>query len=155
MRREVELEVVNYRTQDIQLATVEMVTLFAKHSGIAGTNRWMNALLNIQEYFKQGKSHDWSLSAKGLDLTFSGFPQAIPTIEDEEIVFKPREPRFVLEPDYSDLRPNERNQVEKVTGEIAMEMNETYHLGVDYFPTTLIFPKDKYARVERLKAVMM
>ncbi len=155
MARQVELEVINYKIDDMQRATVEIVTLFARHSGIDGTNRWMSSLLNIQERFAQRNPTDWSLSARGLDLTFSGFPNPIPTIEDDKVVLKAREPRFILEPVHQDLRPRERTLVEKVTEEIAMEMHAVYHLQVDNYPTTLTFPKGIYAEVERVSAVMI
>ena len=155
MSRPTELEIVNFRREDMQTATIEMVTLFSKHSGIAGTDEWMHTLLNIQEYYKKMKSHDWSLSAKGLDLTFSGFPNPVPTIEEGHLVEKAREPRFILEPVFDELRPAERTQIEKATTAIAMEMHEVYNLKVEPFPTTLIFPKDRYAQVERIGAVLL
>jgi len=155
MSKLVELEIAKYKIPDIKYASVQLVTLFAKHSGIAGTNRWMDSLLKLHDNLNQEKPTDWTLNARGLDLTFSGFPNPVPTIEGVNVVLKAREPRFILEPVHNNLRPRERTEVEKVTDAIAMEMNEVYHLEVNNYPTTLIFPKDMYAQVERVNAVML
>lgn len=155
MSKLVEFEIAKYKISDIEYATVQLVTLFAKHSGIAGTNYWMNSLLKPHDNFNQEKPSGWTLPARGLELTFSGFKNPVPTIEDDRVVFKSRDPRFTLEPVHHELRPKERTEVEKVTEEIVMEMNEVYKLQVDNYPTTLTFPKDLYAEVERVNAVML
>lgn len=155
MPRAVEFEIARYKIPEIEYASVELVTLFAKHSGIAGTNYWMSSLLKLHDNFRREEHNGWTLPARGLELTFSGFKNPIPTIEEDTVVFKAREPRFTLKPVHQKLRPRERTEVEKVTEEIAMEMNEVYHLQVDNYPTTLIFPKDLYAEVERVNTVML
>ncbi len=155
MSKLVKFEIARYKIPDIEYASVQLVTLFAKHSGIAGTNYWMGSLLKLHDNFRQEKYDSWMLPARGLELTFSGFKNPVPTIEDDMVVFKSRDPRFTLETVHQKLRPRERTEVEKVTEEIAMEMNEVYKLQVDNYPTTLIFPRDLYAEVERVNAVML
>lgn len=61
-------------------------------------------------------------------------------------MYKTREPRFVTEEKPYEVLPSKRTYIEEATKEIAMEMNEVYHLGIIPDPLTFVFPKETYAQ---------
>ena len=156
MARNIEFEMLQYRTREIEEASLKLVTLFAKHSNIEGTFEWMSEMLKFQNDIREQKVKSTTLMAKGVELIFSGFPNPIPVIEDEAVVYVPRDLRFTIEDKPEELRPSGRTHIQNVTNAIALEMNEVYHLQIQRPPMMLLFPREEYVdEVTRINAVML
>lgn len=146
-RKNVELEHVEYRTDDIAHATAAFIKTFAQYSGIFGTKQWILAMFPLLEIIHNQKPQTYELSAEGIVVSFSGFPRPIPVIiDDERIVYQSREPRLTVEDRLSEILPRQRTHIGRVTNAIADEMHESYQLHIaDKNPLILVFPKETYA----------
>lgn len=140
------MEFVTYDTKSIEEASLVLLTLFSEYTRIEGAKQWTQAYITFQKEIQRQGQRPWTFIAEGLDLLFSGFTKPIPQIEKDKVVYKTREPRFVVEEKPYEVLPSKRAYIESVTDEIAMEMNEVYHLGITSQPLTLIFPKETYAQ---------
>lgn len=139
-------EMVDYRIDDIAHATVSLVTNIAVYSGLEGAESWLGSLMNMIEKIKAESPNTSSFKARGLALSFSGIPHAlIPSIVDNNVVFKTKEPRFTFTPIILDLPRSKWEYVEKVTDEISNEMCEVYHMKRDG-KRHLVFPNNEYAK---------
>ncbi len=143
----VELELVKYRTSDVEHASVVLLKLFAHYSGIFGTEQWVRAMFPLLDIIRRQKPVPHELNAEGVSVAFSGFPRPVPVIKDgERIVYQAREPRFTIEDRLDEVLPSRRTHIERVTAAIAEEMQATYKLLVtERRPLTLAFPKERYA----------
>lgn len=142
----VELEVVNYKTDEIANTAATFIYLYAKYSGIFGTEQWIDSISRLIDTIHNQKPMQHLLSADGVDIAFSGFPLPIAQVREEGVIFASREPRFVVTDRMGDLLPSARTNILRVNDEITREMSEVYRLKVVKDPTTLIFPKEEYAK---------
>ena len=141
--KEARLEVVQYDTDRIAKASAALVALFARYSGIYGTNQWLGHLVKI---INEQRPIGFSLNAEGVELVFSGFKNPSPKVRDGIIVFDAREPRFVIEEKPQVVLPRQRTRIERAVSDISNEMNAYYHVRREFPPYTLIFPKQEFAR---------
>ncbi len=155
--RTVELEVVQYRTDEIIHASGRFIHNFVTYSGIEGTGMWGDVFMTIADIIQNQSDLQCTWRAQGLEITFTGFQPPIPTIRDERVVFSAREPRFIVEKTHnSDLLPSKRTHISRVTSAIAREMQDVYRLRGEDNPSTLIFPKQEYAKsIEVFNAAML
>ncbi len=145
--KEAKLELVTYKTDNIAEATVALISNFAKYSRIYGTREWIGAIVHLLRIIDRQQNIQHALSAEGVEVSFSGFPNPIPTVDkDGNIIFKAREPRFTIRDHWEEISPRQRTRIAMVTSDIAGEMREVYHLETKYPPYTLIFPKELYAK---------
>lgn len=145
-RPETYVEFVNYRTEDIKYASAALVYNFAKYSGVFGTRQWMSAILVLSEIVREQKPQRFTLRAEGLSLAFSGFSFPIPYIENSVVIYRAREPRFVIEDQGALVLPRKRASIERAIREISSEMERVFKLESMERPQTLIFPRGEYAR---------
>lgn len=146
--KEVALEIVDYKTDDIEYASTFFIKTFARYSGIIGTNEWVYGLYKLREIINNQKPESHILPAEGLEISFSGFPQPTAKIREDGLIFTAREPRFTFFDKIreSGLLPSSRNHIESMVSAINEEMTSTYRLRIDKDPLSLVFPKEEYAR---------
>lgn len=140
-----EMEMISYRTDDIAWATTALVWLYAKYSGIFGTEQWVKSLDSLLSIIRNQKPQEHTLMAEGLGISFSGFLPPVPSMQTEGISLKPPPPRFVI---FSSpyVRPHMRTHIETVSAAIAEEMHDVYLLEVaGRNPQVLTFPTGHYA----------
>lgn len=144
--KEARVELVNYHTDHIVEATVALIRNFAVYSGIYGTGQWGRAIVHLLRIIENQKSQQFSLNAEGIKVSFSGFPNPRPLIQEGELVYESKEPRFTIEDRWDDILPRQRTRIDRATSEIAEEMKAVFRMRVEYPPHTLIFPKKEFAR---------
>jgi hypothetical protein len=144
--RSVQLETVTYRIDDIEHASRVFVKTLAQYWMVLDTDQWIAYLMTLVQRIRQQHPRTAALHVEGLEITFSGFPRPIPVIEDGEVIYRSREPRFTLQSTAEYIAPSRRTYLERLTTAIAEEMQAVYRLSVDQPPLTLIFPKHEYAR---------
>lgn len=155
--RSVELETVRYRTDEIAEASARLLQYLANNTNIAGVREWVLIGTRIKNsVIRLHKAQSVRLIAPGLHLIFSGFPNPSPIIENDKIVFKAKEPHFVLLETGLEVSPLERTYIHYVTSQISQEMEDVFHLRSETNPTTLFFPKTRYAQsVEVFNAALL
>lgn len=144
--KEVELVVVDYKTDEIENTSVTLIKNFAIYSGILGAREWARHLVSLSDIIQNQKPTPYLLSAEGIEIRFSGFPNPAPILRDGKVIFEPREPRFVITDSDDLLLPSESCHIGKITDEIGKEMEDVYKLRRETNPQSLIFPKTEYSR---------
>lgn len=144
--KEAKLEVVTYRIENIREAAFALVATLAVHSGIPGVRQWIGESPFLDEIIKGEKSQQYSFNAPGLELSFSGFPRPIPTIVEDELIYRSREPRFTFYGKWFDIMPQERTRIDRISEDIAEEMSNRFHMKVARNPLCIIFPKQEFAK---------
>ncbi len=144
--RSVGVETVTYRIDDIEHASRVFVKTLAQYWAVFNTDQWVSYLMTLAQRIRQQQPRAATLRLEGLEIVFSGFPRPIPVIENGEVIYRAREPRFTLQHTTEYLLPSRRTYLERLTTALAEEMQVVYHLYVDQPPLTLIFPKHEYAR---------
>lgn len=144
--KEASVELVNYHLDHISEATVALIRNFAEYSGIYGTPQWVGAIIHLLRIIKNQKPQEYRLRAEELEVSFSGFQNPRPLIEEGNLVYKSKEPRFTIEDRWDDILPRQRTRIARVTSDIAGEMEDVFHMKVESPPYTLIFPKQEFAK---------
>lgn len=155
MARLTELEMVSYRTSDIEHASFVFIQSFAKYSQIAGTGTWIAYLEGLIQIIRNKEPRKYKLTASGIDLWFSGFDPPMPKMDNGKLTFESNEPGFAVLNNDRAILPRERTHVERVTGAIMEEMGKVYHLDVHKNPKVLKFPKELYGKVEVFSAALL
>lgn len=146
MIKEAEVELVNYKTDEISEASVRLITLFAKYSGIYGTHQWVGAIVHLLKIIELQQPEQLSLEAEGVGVSFSGFSNPRPLIKDGKLTYKSKEPRFVIEDRLGYILPRERTRIARATADITEEMEDVFGMTVESPPHTLIFPNRQFAK---------
>lgn len=150
------LELVTYRKEDIAYASSTLIKDFAKYSGIVGTQRWVNSLMDLLSAIMYESPTPTFFAARGVNLGFSGFSHKLrPVIEDSTVLFRAREPRFVIAESQEGIPVWERGDTDKVVARIAEEMHDVYRLRVETNPLALVFPKNEYGEVSIVPAKLL
>ena len=146
-KQEVAIELVEYRTSDIEYASTKFIKTFAHYSGLIGTDIWTRGLFHLRDKINNQKPQSLVFAADEIAIEFSGFKSPTPRIINEQVVYVANEPRFTVLDVYNSewLLPSQRTIVEKVVSAINQEMKEVYHLREEANPTSLVFPKTEYA----------
>lgn len=146
--RNVELEVVDYRTEELVNTSWRLVSLYARYSSIPQAIQWLESWPELRTIIKDQRNQRFSLRGEGVIVSFSGHSAPIPKIKEDGsgIVFRPRDPSFIIEENVDDLLPSQRFLIYEFNQAIVREMHSTYHMRVDTNPLTLTFPKEEYAK---------
>lgn len=155
MSKEVQLEIVNYRTDHIAQVSVALIRDFAEYSGIYGTQQWVGGLVHLLRIIENQQPLGFKLTAEGVELFFSGFHNPIPVIKNENIVFQSREPRFTIRDKAAEVLPRQRTRIGRAISDITEEMRSVYHLRTEPFPCVLIFPKQQFAKEQTIFAATL
>jgi len=155
MARLVELEVPQYRTEEIEHASSVFVGYFLKYSNIATILAWEEYWIGLQDVIRNQKPRKLKLRAPGIDISFSGFPPPTPTVDDGKVVFEPYEPGFSARTNKELVLPSERTKIDRTSNAIFEEIGEVYHLTTED-PYTLTFPRKLYVgKVEVFNAALL
>ncbi len=144
--KEAKVELVTYNIDDIKEVTVALISTFAKHSEIYGTEQWIGGIFQTLKTIDKQQQTGFSLIADGVEVAFSGFPRPRPLIKDGGLIYEAREPRFTIEDHGQDVRPKEKTKIAKAASDIAQEFKKVYHLRSEYPPHVLIFSKQEFAK---------
>lgn len=147
--RNVEFEVVQYRTNEMIHASKNLIYNFAQYSGISGTEMWPRMIYKVAEIIHNQLPQQYTWQTPGLNIGFSGIPQAELWKVQDELVCYADEPYFALQEGVSyDLRPALRTHIQNVTQAIIDEMQDVYKMEVvkDQSAFLLKFPKQSYAQ---------
>ncbi len=143
--KEAKIELTKYRVDDVITASLALIQYFTRYSGVIGVEQWANSIGRLIDIIEGQKSDPYAFSAEGLELAFSGFPHPIPLIVGGKVVYRAREPRFVVLDHLAEVLPRQRTKIARATASIAGEMEDLYRMKIDVHPWTFIFPKERYA----------
>ncbi len=154
--RNVELEVVKYNVDEMEHVAGRLLYNFAVHTDIVGTRDWMRARFELASIIREQRDQQLKLYAPGVVMEFSGFPNPIPVIRDEAVVFTAKEPQFTFRGTREYVSPQQRTYNQNATSAIVEEMSDVYHLIKKDYPPTLIFPRSEYGKlIEVFNAIML
>lgn len=138
----VEIELVSYRTTEIEHVADVLVANYVRYSQIARIEAWDIFGRILRKRIRDYSPHGFKLTAPGIDIWFSGLP-LFPQEEKGKLVFE--EPWFGAFANRELVLPSERTHIEKVTSAIFREMSKVYHMD-NTDPGVLRFPKEVYAQ---------
>lgn len=156
--RNVELELVQYRTGEMVHTARQLICNFVQYSGIVKPDDGGKVIVAIAGIIRGQSDTECLWRTGGVNVKFSGFPKPVPKIVGGRVVFSSREPYFLLEENKgADLTPSMRTHVLRVTDAIAEEMRDVYKLRVEKDgPLVLVFPNQEYARnIEIFNAALL
>lgn len=154
--RSAELEVVQYKAQDIGHVTGRLIYNFAQYSGIVGTQSWATMQFQLLTLIRDQVPYKVTYNAKGIEIRFSGYLEPRPVIKEGQVIYQSPEPSCVFFEQPAEVSPTTRAHIGRVTSVIAQEMEEVYYLQVVKDPLTLKFPKPIYSRrIERFKVAVI
>ncbi len=146
MAKTVELETVEYDLEAMEHVAGRLLYNFAVHTRIEGAEDWINAGIALATNIREQRRDPLILEASGLRAEFRGFPEPIPRIIDERVIYIANNPRFTFRESEGYISPRQRTYNERVTREIMNEMSIVYRLKTKDYPSTLLFPKAEYAK---------
>lgn len=144
--KEARLEIVQYDTDRIAEASAGLISLFSRYSGIYGTRQWTGSLVYLVRQISEQMPTEFSLSAEGVEVVFTGFKSPSPKVRDGIVLFDAREPRFIIAEKPQEVSPRQRTRIERAASDISAEMKSHYHVRREFPPYTLIFPKQEFAK---------
>lgn len=160
MVKEVLLEDIKWRTQDIEHTALKLVGFYAQTLRVLGTRQWIRfATDQLLPVIKKNSPKPVELDGEGFNLVFRG-PHQTPTpiLKGNQIIWQEKEPRFVLfDNTYLILAPKLRTLLYRASEAIGEEMRSVYKLTVLQNPFMFIFPKTEYSRENPVyhRAVML
>lgn len=145
--RNVEIEFVSYRTDEVAHVADVLVANYVRYSQIARIEAWDLFGRILQERIRTHSPHGFKLTAPGIDLWFSGFDLSSHE-EAGKVTFE--EPWFGAFANRQFVLPSERTHIERVTSAIFEEMSKVYHMD-NTNPGAIRFPKEVYAQNQTVK----
>lgn len=111
MLKEVRLESIRWDLKSIEYSAQKLISFYARSLPIMGTKYWIKHTLDgFLPVLKEQTASPVEFDGHGFSLVFLGphqFP--IPVIEEESVIYKQAEPRFIFFDQPTQLTPKLKN----------------------------------------------
>lgn len=159
MAREVYLEFIDWRKEDLVWSAMKLIGLYARYFASLGTRDWIRyGSEYIIPAIRGDVPNPVELDAQAFALIFHPpFMKPSLTVKDEMLVYKPPSPQFIFhDQTLYNLLPKQRSILYGINNAIGEEMAEVYKLEVLEDPFSFVFPREYYAgHIEIKRAIVL